>query len=124
MEKSKFSSSADLLKKIDFVHRLSTRSNHISQEHQDFGIRLAYKLNDPLHKALYIKLAKEIPRSIIDSVSQFSLDYPEKNNNGNRGKIFMWKLKLLCAEKKIIITGVKRKINIKKLAKKKQIKLI
>jgi hypothetical protein len=36
----------------------------------------------------------------------------------------MWKLKLLCAEKKIVISGVKRKVNEKKLAKKKQIKLI
>lgn len=124
MEKNKFASSSELLNKYDFVNRLSKRSEHISKEYQDFGLRLAYKLNDPNHKSLYIKLAKEIPRNIIDSVSQFSLDYPEKENNGNRGKIFMWKLKILCAEKKIQIPGVKRKINEKKIAKKKQFKLL
>jgi len=124
MEKSKFSSSSDLLKRFDFANRLAKQSEHISQEYQDYGIRLAYKLNDPVHKALYIKLAKEIPRNIIESVAQFSLDYPEKKNSGNRGKIFMWKLKLICEEKKIVITGVKRKVNQKKLAQKKQIKLI
>jgi hypothetical protein len=123
MEKSKFASSSDLLKKYNFVDRLAKRSEHISQEYQDYGIRLAFKLNDSLHKSLYIKLAKDIPRDILDSVSQFSLDYPEKENNGNRGKIFMWKLKLLCTEKKIQIPGVKRKINKKKIAQKKQIKL-
>ena len=124
MEKNKFTSSSELLNKYDFVNRLSKRSEHISQEYQDFGLRLAYKLNDPYHKSLYIKLAKEIPRNIMDAVTQFSLDYPEKENNGNRGKIFMWKLKILCMEKKIIIPGVKRKINKKTIAKKKQIKLI
>jgi hypothetical protein len=123
MEKSKLSSSSEILKKYNFVDRLSQRSEHISKEYQDYGIRLSYKLNDPIHKALYIKLAKEIPRNVLDAVSQFSLDYPEKENNGNRGKIFMWKLKLICAEKKILIPGVKRKINKKKLAQKKQIKL-
>ena len=124
MEKIKFSSSSDLLKQYDFVNRLSKRSEHISQEYQDFGLRLAYRLNDPYHKSLYIKLAKEIPRNIIDAVTQFSLDYPEKENNGNRGKIFMWKLKTLCAEKKVVIPGSKRKISKKKIVKKNQIKLI
>lgn len=125
MEKinSKFASTADLLKVHDFVNRISKRAEHISQEYQDYGLRLSHRLNDPMHKALYIKLAKDIPRNVLDEVSQFALDYPEKENNGNRGKIFMWKLKLVCSEKKVIIPGVIRKISKKKLAKKNQIKM-
>ena len=124
MERVKFKSTADLLNAHDFVDRLSKRSEHISQEYQDFGIRLAYRLKDDKHKSLYIMLAKELPRGVLDDVVAFALDYPEKNNNGNRGKIFMWKLKLVCAEKKVKIPGFVRKINLKKEAKKKQIKLL
>jgi len=123
MEKVKFISTADLLSTQDFVERLSKRAEHISNEYQDFGLRLAYRLNDPYHKSLYIKLAKEIPRGILNEVIQFALDYPEKNNNGNRGKIFMWKLKLICEKKKFKILGVIRKISKKRQIKKIQIKL-
>ena len=124
MEKVKFSSTADLLQAHDFVDRLSKRAQHITQEYQDFGLRLAHQLNDPTHKSLYIKLSKEIPRGVLEEIIPFVLDYPEKDNNGNRGKIFMWKLKQVCQLKKIKIPGIVRKISKKKLSQKKQIKLI
>lgn len=70
---------------------------YISREFQDYGLRLAGKLNDMKHKALYIKLAKEKPRALLDQAFSFTTDYPGAKN---KGKIFMWKLKELTDERK------------------------
>lgn len=64
-------------------------SGYISQEFQDYGYRLALKLDDLQHKALYIKLAKEEDRRLIEEALNFTLDYPEARS---KAKIFMWKL--------------------------------
>jgi hypothetical protein len=63
---------------------------YINHEFQDYGYELAKKLNDLDHKALYMKLAKTYPRTLLDNVYSFVSDYP---NAKNKGKIFMWKLK-------------------------------
>ncbi len=65
---------------------------YVTREFQDFGYRLALKLDDLKHKALYIKLAKEVPRVQIEQALSFTADYP---NARNKGKVFMWKLKEL-----------------------------
>lgn len=66
---------------------------YISREFQDYGCRLAEDLGDLKHKGLYIKLAKEKPRAILEKARSFAIDYPSARN---KGKIFMWKLKELC----------------------------
>jgi hypothetical protein len=119
MKKIEFKTTKSILLKNDFIDRLTSRGKYIRTEHQDYGIRLSVRLGDRNHKALYMRLAKDLPRNIVEKAAQFAIDYPEAQNNGNKGKIFMWKLKGLCLEKNIKIPAVKRKIT-----KKKQIKLI
>ena len=73
------------------------KKGYIKHEFQDYGYRLALALNDLRHKALYIKLAKENPRELMDEALMYTLEYP---NPKSKGKIFMWKLKELKDEKK------------------------
>lgn len=65
---------------------------YVTTEFQDYGYRLALKLDDLQHKALYIKLAKEVPRALLEQALSFAADYP---NARRKGKVFMWKLKEL-----------------------------
>ena len=73
-----------------------TAKRNISQEYQDYGIRLAQALNDEKHKSLYIKLAKEKPRNHLENAKEFVLDYYGAKN---KARIFMWKLKELAVDK-------------------------
>ncbi len=68
------------------------KPKYVTKEFQDYGYRLAIRLNDLSHKALYIKLAKEEPRSLLEDALSFAVDYPKAKN---KAKIFMWKLKQL-----------------------------
>ncbi|HAU99553.1 MAG TPA: hypothetical protein DCW55_05020 [Candidatus Pacebacteria bacterium] len=70
--------------------------NRITREFQDYGYRLAVELNDMAHKALYIKMAKETPREILEQARTFILDA----NARNRGRLFMWKVSELKKERK------------------------
>ncbi len=63
---------------------------YISREFQQYGYELAEELNDMRHKALYIKLAKETPRGLLESARSFVKD---AYNAKSKGKLFMWKLK-------------------------------
>lgn len=64
---------------------------YISREFQTFGIHIAESLDDDKHKALYIKLAKTVPRAILERALSFCVDSTAKN----KGALFMWKLKEL-----------------------------
>lgn len=66
-------------------------------EFQDYGVYLSEVLHDKKHKALYIKLAKEKPRGLLEEAKGFAKDYNTKTVN--RGRLFMWKLKELEKEK-------------------------
>lgn len=67
------------------------KNKYITREYQDYGYRLAAELGDLEHKALYIKLAKTVDRSILEACRRFVLD----SSADNKGALFMWKLKLL-----------------------------
>ena len=69
---------------------------YISREYQSYGIYLTETLDDYKHKALYMKLAREIPRSILEKALSFVKDSKAKK----KGAYFMWKLKELGAFKK------------------------
>ena len=57
---------------------------------------MAEELQDLAHKALYIKLAKETPRFLLEKARNFVKDaYQVKNP----ARLFMWKLKNLKKEK-------------------------
>ncbi|MBI3559064.1 hypothetical protein HY085_01595 [Candidatus Gottesmanbacteria bacterium] len=61
---------------------------YLSREFQKYGIYLSEKLNDPSHKALYIKLAKTHPRANLDRALSFVLDARARS----KAKLFMWYL--------------------------------
>lgn len=63
---------------------------YVTKEFQDFGYRLALKLDDLQHKSLYMRLAKQVPRALLEEALSFAADYPGVRN---KAKVFMWKLK-------------------------------
>jgi hypothetical protein len=78
----------DILKKFNPME-----DKYVSREFQTFGIHLANKLEDERRKGLYMKLAKTVPRAILEEALRFVIDA----NARNRAALFMWKLKELKA---------------------------
>lgn len=68
-----------------------TTDKYVSREFQTFGLHLTESLNDYKHKALYMKLAKTIHRSLLERALSFVID----SKADNKGALFMWKLKEL-----------------------------
>lgn len=66
---------------------------YISREFQSYGIYLSEELNDYKHKALYIKLAKTVHRSILEKALSYVKD--ASTDTPNKGPLFMWKMKQL-----------------------------
>lgn len=64
---------------------------YISREFQSYGIYLSETLGDYKHKALYIRLAKTVPRAILEKALSFVKD----SNARNKARLFMWKMKEL-----------------------------
>ena len=73
------------------------KGRNISREFQDYGLRLARFLGDEDHKALYIKLAKEAPRQILEKTLSFVKDSRARS----KARLFMWKLSELKKEKRV-----------------------
>ncbi|MGB9883290.1 MAG: hypothetical protein ACPLRN_02125 [Microgenomates group bacterium] len=82
---------ADILKNFNPLE-----DKYISRDFQAFGIYLAEKLGEPRKKSLYIKLAKTIPRPVLEEALRFVVDA----NARKKAALFMWKLKELGAFKK------------------------
>lgn len=80
-----------ILKKFD-----PQKDKYVSREFQTFGIHLSEQLDDYKHRSLYIKLAKENHRSILEKALTFAIDSGARN----KGALFMWKLKQLKNELK------------------------
>lgn len=57
-----------------------------------FGVYLAESLGDTKHYSLYIKLAKNIDRKILEEALNYTKGYYQAKN---KAKVFMWKLKEL-----------------------------
>lgn len=64
---------------------------YISREFQSYGIYLAETLGDYKHKVIYIKLAKTVPRAVLEKALSFVKD----SNARSKAKLFMWKMKEL-----------------------------
>lgn len=80
------------LAKVLEESKTAKRSTNNSTEFQMYGVYLAEQLGDPKHYSLYIKLAKTLPRRILDDALSYVKDYP---NPKSKGKLFMWKIKEL-----------------------------
>jgi len=68
------------------------RPKNLSREFQVYGVYLAESLDDTKHYSLYIKLAKEVDRKILEEALSFTKGYYGAKN---RAKVFMWKLSQL-----------------------------
>ena len=77
---------------------LGDRHKYISKEYQLYGLRLASKLGDKGRATMYIKWAKEKPRSILEQALSFTSDYPKARD---KSRIFMWKVKELEKDYKL-----------------------
>ena len=70
------------------------KNKYISQEFQEYGYALAMELDDEKHKSLYIKMAKNYDRWLLESARSFIKDAQAKS----KAKLFMWKVKDLQVE--------------------------
>ena len=73
----------DILKKFNPIE-----DKYISREFQAYGIYLSETLGDYKHKGIYIRLAKTIPRALLEKALSFVKD----SNARNQAKLFMWKM--------------------------------
>ena len=72
--------------------KFKDRPKNIAHEFQMYGVYLAESLDDTKHYSLYIKLAKELPRPLLEEALNFTKGYYGAKN---KAKVFMWKLKEL-----------------------------
>jgi hypothetical protein len=71
------------------------RPKNISKEFQHFGVFLAESLDDEAHYSLYIKLAKNYSRAILEEALTYTKGYTQAKS---KARVFMWRLKQLRAE--------------------------
>jgi len=70
---------------------------YISREFQKYGYELARELGDLKNKSLYIKLAKETPRGLLEAAKNFVKDAASVKSPA---RLFMWKLSELKKARK------------------------
>ena len=90
--KSKRKKGVQSMQQILLNYDLDNKGKYISQEFQDYGYRLAMELGDEKNKSLYIKLAKEEDRALLEKVRTFVKDARDVRS---KGRLFMWALKKL-----------------------------
>jgi hypothetical protein len=66
-------------------------------EFQAYGNRLAEELGEPNRRSLYIKLAKNENRNLLEAARDYVM---ASEKTTTRGKLFMWKLAELKKAKK------------------------
>lgn len=80
------------ISKIIAETKFKDRPKNLSKEFQVYGVFLAESLQDTKHYSLYIKLAKELPRSMLEDALSYTKGYYSAKN---KAKIFMWRLQQL-----------------------------
>jgi len=77
-----------------FKQTIIKRQKYVKQEYQAYGLQLAKELHDWKNRSLYIRLAKNEDRQVLEKARLFIKD----QNPGTIKtpyKLFMWKLKQL-----------------------------
>jgi len=77
------------------AYQLDDKGGYITQEFQDFGYRLSVELDDMKHKSLYMRMAKNTPRGLLERALGFVKD---AHNAKSKARLFMWKVKQLKKE--------------------------
>lgn len=73
---------------------ISQRQKYIKNEFQSYALDLARELDDWKHKSIYLRLAKNQPRAILEQARCFVKDQ-SPGTIKSKGRLFMWKLKQL-----------------------------
>ncbi len=68
---------------------------YVSREFQKYGYDLAQDLDDLKHTSLYIKLARDYPRILLERARSFVKD---ASNAKSKPRLFMWKVHQLKME--------------------------
>ena len=87
----------DYLKKYD--QTLEQRKKYIKKEYQSYGLELAKELGDWKNRSLYIRLAKNTDRQILEKARYFIKDQ-DPGKIETPYKLFMWKLRQLKDKEK------------------------
>jgi hypothetical protein len=77
-----------------YKETIKKRQKYVKKEYQAFGLELAKELDDWKNRSLYIRLAKNTDRKILEQARYFVKD----QNPGTIKtpyKLFMWKLRQL-----------------------------
>ncbi len=75
---------------------MSQRAKHSPLEFQAYGYFLAENLNDLTHRGIYIRMAKNNPRQILDTAYHYVKEsVPNLKGKNAQAKLFMWKVKQL-----------------------------
>lgn len=85
------------IKDVLSKYKFDDTDKYVSQEFQKYAYDLAVELGDLAHKSLYMKLAKETPRILLEKARSFVKD---ATNAKSKGRLYMWKLKQLKDEAK------------------------
>lgn len=86
-----FSTIKGVLKKFD-----PRQDRFVSREFQKYAYDLAMELKDHDHMAIYMRMAKTVPRHILERARSFVKDANAKNP----ARLYMWKVKQLRLELK------------------------
>lgn len=80
------------INKIIAETKFKDRPQNLSKEFQVYGVFLAESLQDTKRYSLYIKLAKQLPRNMLENALNFTKGYYGAKN---KAKVFMWRLQEL-----------------------------
>jgi hypothetical protein len=72
------------------------RPKNLSTEFQHYGVFLAESLEDTKHYSLYIKLAKNTSRGLLEEALSYTKGYTTAKS---KARVFMWRLSVLKKEK-------------------------
>lgn len=65
------------------------RPKNLYKEFQQYGVFLAEALGDTKHYSLYIKLAKNVKRAILEEALSYAKGYERAKS---KARVFMWRL--------------------------------
>jgi len=85
--------SKDILSKHNFLVPTDNKK-HAKHEFQAFAYKLAADLNDLVNLKLYMRITRNLDRSLVERAYSFAID----SKTENKGRAFMWKLKDLRLE--------------------------
>ncbi len=84
---------AEILRKRSFAADYRNK-----YEFQAYGNRLAEELNDTKHRSLYIKMARDENRNLLEAARLYALGAEKV---AEKGRLFMWKLSQLKNGKQV-----------------------